>query len=141
MNKIFSLMMIIVMSLFVLDCGAKAEHADHIQFWNEFKKAAMKDDYFRLESLVRFPLEVLGVDDSMPARQITKEEFPDAFRPILEQEQYDLDGNTPAGKKVADIIAGTDEKDIEIMKNTFRVSQLEFEKIAGRWLLVRAYLE
>lgn len=133
----------ILFFILILSSGCMADNSEkNFQlYWTEFRTAALAADYEKLEKLTRFPLEVKGVDDSMPSVQYKKEDFQGVFKKIMAQPIYQLREDDLIETTMRAVVDKMDVVPEEITGEERRVEQLEFQNIEGRWFLVSAYLE
>jgi hypothetical protein len=112
-------------------------------FWADFRQAVISNDKTKIASLTHFPFEVLGADDSNPAKFLDRKEFLDIYERLVVQTVYFPSGGQIVSKTMREMIYET--KDIP-KKDTnkgdaMQFQQFEFETIGGKWRFVRAYLE
>lgn len=122
-------------------CMADGHEKSFPSYWSEFRVAVLENDYKKLENLTRFPLEVKGVDDSIPVVHYKQDEFKEVFEKIIKQTIYQPHNGEYIETDMRTVVNKTDvvpdiQKDQE-----YQLEQLVFENIDGRWYLTRAYLE
>jgi hypothetical protein len=120
---------------------ASSPSPDFQLYWAEFRTAALADDYQTLETLTRFPLEVRGVDDSMPTVRYKKEQFETIFKTIMQQTIIESTEEDYIETTMKAIVDKTDTVASDALDEEQRVEQLVFQNIKGRWMFVRAYVE
>lgn len=119
------------------------EQGNSQAFWDEFRKSASNYDYDQLVGLTKFPFVLHGEADFIPARKINKKQFVKIIKDVLEQQQVIIKNGDMASTTTREIVVGTKsltESNILLIGNSFRVSDLVFEKIDNHWKLVRGYL-
>lgn len=125
---------------FSVSCSAATPETDFQGYWDQFSAASLSNDYPALSKLIRFPLEIRGVDDSSPIEMYSKDQLNKIFPKLLSQIVL-----TPHGDELLEtpLIELMKKKKLSINKldKSARVEQFEFEFIQGKWYLVRAYLE
>lgn len=122
-------------------CHASNEEKPFSEFWAKFREASLAEDYSSLKKLVKFPLEVRGVDDEIPAEFYAQDKIAEVFPQLLAQTVYNYEQDDLEGKPLKELIQKKTVVNVEPGKVNHRVEQFEFQKIEGQWLLVRAYLE
>lgn len=111
-------------------------------FWAEFREAALNEDYSSLSKLIRFPLEVKGVDNNTPTEFYPPDKIAEIFPALLEQVVYSYAKANLEGNSVRELIRKKKEA-MKILphKTNCQIDQFEFQKVNGQWLLTTAYLE
>ncbi|HSC67890.1 MAG TPA: hypothetical protein VLC79_09380 [Cellvibrio sp.] len=122
-------------------CVANNSENSYQSFWEEFRVAVLADDYRKLEKLTQFPLEVKGVDDSMPIVQYKKEQFQAVFQKIMAQPMKIPHEDTLIETTMRGVVDKTTTVSVEVGYDEQGVEQLVFQNVKGKWLLVRAYLD
>jgi hypothetical protein len=113
------------------------------QFWSEFRQAVLDNDRDKIVSMTNFPFEVRGPEDSDPVKRYENKDFPAIFGQLVAQQVFFPSAGRIVSKSMQQLI---DEKK-EITQGDFmapdliQFNQFEFERINGRWLFTRAYLE
>lgn len=122
-------------------CMANTTDSSFQSFWTEFRAAAIKNDYATLEKLTKFPLEVRGVHDSMPIEYFRKDEFKEIFNKLMEQKIYPVQDDELVLTSMKTVVKNTELAPDAKNDEEYRIEQLVFEYIDGRWLFTNAYLE
>lgn len=110
-------------------------------FWIKFRNAVLTEDYPSLNKLVKFPLEVKGVDDETPANFYVQGELAEIFPKLLDQVVYNYEKEDLEENSLRELIRKKEVITIATNKTHHRVDQFEFQNINGQWMLTRAYLE
>jgi hypothetical protein len=110
-------------------------------FWVKFRDAALAEDYPSLNKLVKFPLEVKGVDDETPASFYSHGELAEIFPTLLDQIVYNYEQENVEENSLRELVRKKEVIKISPDKTHHRVDQFEFQKVNGQWMLTRAYLE
>ena len=124
-----------------LGCMANNTDNSFQSFWTEFRAAAIKNDYATLEKFTKFPLEVRGVHDSMPIQYFKKDAFKEIFNRLMEQEIYPVHDEDLILTSMKTIVKNTELTPDAKTGEEYRIEQLVFEYIDGRWFFTNAYLE
>ena len=123
-----------VVAVAALSCASPLQAAaDFGSFWTMFRRAALENDITTLVTMTRFPLESRGPTDSDPVVRITREEFPQRFRSLLEQDS----GMRAEPETLRECIERM--VTVNVITGSARVADLAFEQVEGRWWLVRVY--
>lgn len=124
-------------------CSAQDSAATPQYFWSEFRAAVMAQDNAKLIQMTSFPLEIRGVDDGLPSKHYSADQFAEIFRRVLSQPVVTLEGNEVVRSTMKDVVRTTKAIGAADMmtKESFRVGQLVFEQKGGQWKFSRAYLE
>lgn len=124
-----------------LGCQASNKDASFESFWTEFRNAALKEDYATLNKLVKFPLEVKGVDDDTPSKLYSQKQLQEIFPLLLDQVVYNYDQDDVQENSLKELIRKKESVSTTASQTEYRIEQFEFKKANNEWLLVRAYLE
>lgn len=125
-------------AIFCAACSVAAPPADDLQaFWQKFRAAAGAHDAKALAALTQFPFETRGVDDADPVKKHEPAAFPELVKRMLSQNT----GLAVKEETHAQLIARTTHVAAQGRGDSFRVGDLVFHRINGKWRLVRAYLD
>ena len=124
-----------------ISCTAESPQSDFQPFWNKFRAASLANDYATLATLTKFPLEVKGVDDSIPIRKYEKAQLNTIFPKLMSQPVLLPKDNDVVEKNLREVLTKTEKVEYNNTDKEIRVEQFQFQLINGKWLLVRAYLE
>ncbi|HVK99353.1 MAG TPA: hypothetical protein VM553_06040 [Dongiaceae bacterium] len=138
--SVFSRLGLLFTLFFTLSCSAAAD-VDFQSFWTQFRKAALASDYTALEKMSKMPLEVKGVDDSMPSQQLDSAKLKQVFPALLAQKIYRYEGDELSELTLRQVLEQTSSVKAQADAKDARVEQFEFAKTDGQWRLIRAYLE
>ncbi len=127
--------------LLPISCTATEKTTSFEEFWLKFREASLNKNYTELAGLVKLPLEVKGVDDETPSKYYDAEQLETVFPCIMEQIVYVYVNDEPMEQSLSDVLVEKTTVIINPKKTTYRLDQFQFEKIDGKWLLTRAYLE
>jgi hypothetical protein len=122
-------------------CHASNKEKSFELFWPEFRHAVLADDYSSLGKLIKFPLEVKGLDDESPAEFYEADQIKELFPILLSQVIYNYDQDELEEMSFREVITQKVVIKGDAAKTEQRVDQFEFKKIDGQWYLVKAYLE
>ena len=127
----------------MVSSGCMANNKDNSfqSFWTKFRTAAIQNDYATLEKITKFPLEVRGVDDSMPVEYFKKDEFKKIFNRLMEQKIYPVHDENYVLTSMKTIVNNTELAPDAKNQDQYRMEQLVFEYIDGQWFFTNAYLE
>lgn len=107
-----------------------------IDFWPEFRAAAMTEDTARLESLTAFPFEVQGTLDTQPAHTYDRADFRSLAPRLLNQDS----GLTEKGESMKKLLQRSSKAPAAVGGKS-RFGNFEFRKTRDGWRFIRAYLE
>ena len=124
-----------------VSCTAESIQSDFQPFWNKFRAASLANDYATLATLTKFPLEVKGVDDSVPDEKYKKEQLSAIFPNLMSQPVFLPKDNDVVETNLREALTKTEKVEYKNTDKEIRVEQFQFQLINGKWLLVRAYLE
>ena len=124
-----------------VSCTAEPIQSDFQPFWNKFRAASLANDYATLATLTKFPLEVKGVDDSVPDEKYKKEQLSAIFPNLMSQPVFLPKDNDVVETNLREALTKTEKVEYKNTDKEIRVEQFQFQLINGKWLLVRAYLE
>jgi hypothetical protein len=129
----------------VLACSAcVAQDADSAQtFWASFRQAALANDISKVASMTRFPFELRGVSDSDPVQRLSRGQFPDAWKRLLAQ-VVDVPEDGRIVERSMQELVHDQQVAPPVQRRgatALRFQQFEFERVRGRWLFTRGYLE
>lgn len=122
-------------------CQASNQNQPFDAFWKEFRNAVLTEDYPSLNKLVKFPLEVKGVDDETPANFYVQGELAEIFPKLLDQVVYNYEKEDLEENSLRELIRKKEVITIATNKTHHRLDQFEFQNINGQWMLTKAYLE
>ena len=124
-------------------CSAQNSAAAPQYFWSEFRAAVMAQDNAKLIQLTSFPLEIRGVDDGLPSKHYSADQFAEVFQQVLSQPVVTLKGNEVLRGTMKDVVRTTKAIGAADMMthDSFRVGQLVFKLKGKQWRFSRAYLE
>jgi len=111
---------------------------DVAAFWSEFRRAMLADDIDRLSRMTRFPLEVRGETDADPVVRVDRAQLKGTVSRIIAQDS----GMGAQQETVRQFIERTPSikpTSVEPDGGAARVGDFVFERVDGRWLLVRVY--
>ena len=134
----------LILALFFIasvSCNAEPPKSDFQPFWNKFKAASLANDYTTLATLIKFPLEIKGVDDSVPVKKYEKAQLNTIFPKLLSQPVFLPKDNDVVETTLRETLTKTEKVEYKPTDKEIRVEQFQFQLINGNWLLVRAYLE
>lgn len=134
----------VIAMLFLLASTVTAEADSDVQlFWSRFRAAALSGDSSRVAGMTKLPLWVRGPDDSDPVVYYERKDFNRILKRLLNQEVLLLkDGKvlTTSMRQVINekhrIIAGDLTTPYQ-----FSIELFMFQKMNGKWLFTRGYLE
>lgn len=141
-------MLLRVLLFFIFLCAGTTHAAENgatplETYWSQFRQAVLDGNSEKVASMTRFPLWVRGPDDSDPVMYYDKKSFPQIFTRLLNQEVLYLSAGEVRSKTMLQVVK--DKKQIAasdyLTDTVINVGQFEFERIKGRWLFTRAYLE
>ena len=124
-----------------ISCTAESPQSDFQPFWNKFRAASLANDYTTLATLTKFPLEVKGVDDSIPIRKYEKAQLNTIFPKLMSQPVLLPKDNDVVETNLREVLTKTEKVEYNNTDKEIRVEQFQFQLINGKWLFVRAYLE
>ena len=139
--KIIKNLILIVSLATSISCSAKPPPSDFQSFWSIFRAASLANDYTTLITLTKFPLEVKGVDDSVPVKKYEKAQLNTIFPKLLSQPVFLPKDNDVVETTLRETLTKTEKVEYKPTDKEIRVEQFQFQFIDGKWLLVRAYLE
>lgn len=126
-------------------CSAQDPKSDAQSFWLQFQRAVTANDKAAVAAMTRFPLEVRGIDDSIPVIQCDRQCFDGIYERLLSQSVLfsrnnfsDLD-EIPMHQLIVD--AKTAPEFLDPEDTIMRFHDFEFEKTADGWRIVRAWLQ
>ena len=122
-------------------CSAEPPQSDFQFFWNKFRAASLANDYATLTTLTKFPLEVKGVDDSIPVKKYRKEQLNTIFPKLMSQPVFLPKDNDVVETNLREVLTKMEKVEYKTTDKEIRVEQFKFQLIKGKWLLVKAYLE
>lgn len=137
------LLVVLVLADTVSYAASETELSGATRFWSSFRTAVLNNDDKAIRSMAKFPFEVRGVADSDPIRSYTAKEFPTVFRQILSQTEYVPEGEKLVPITVHGVIYRTKKlraADV-VTPDFFRISQLVFQRVKGKWHCTGGYLE
>lgn len=138
----FKLLRLMLAFAVVVSCSCTASpDGDFQTFWTEFRRASLAGDLAAIEKMSKMPLEVRGVDDSIPARMCDAKELAKVYPALLAQTIYRYQGDEVTESSLRDVLEQTPSVASHAGEQDVRVEQFEFGRVDGRWRLVRAYLE
>lgn len=140
MNKVLKLLFCSFL-LSAVACQASNKEKSFEYFWLEFRQAILADDYSSLRKLIRFSLEVKGVDDETPAEFYESGQVEELFSILLSQVIYNYEQDELAEMSFRELITQKVVIKGDAATTAQPVEQFEFRKIDGQWYLVKAYLE
>ena len=117
--------------------------SDAQDFWSRFRQAVLSGKSDRVAAMTKLPLWVRGPDDSDPVVYYGRQDFDRVLKRLLNQEVTILkDGKISSTTMLKVIREKRDlsSKDLQT-PNSLSVELFYFEKIAGRWIFTRGYLE
>ena len=106
-----------------------------IEYWKEFRKAALVFDTNKLVTLTGFPIQTRGTYDSDPNIEYSKKQFPRVFYYFLGQ--YSGHAN---GSAEFDIIKSTEIPKEEVTHDQIRIGDMVFFLTDKKWKLNLLYL-
>ncbi len=118
-------------------------NGDFDRYWNRFRQAVINGETDTIASMTRLPLWVRGPDDSDPVVYYDRKEFKSILNSLLNQEVSLLIGDRVICKTMLKVIKEKKqitEKDFTTA-SVVSVELFEFEKVNGKWLFTRGYLE
>lgn len=133
----------VILALLCVVCSAAGKDYSCNQYWSTFRQAVLDNDKGRLAGMTRFPFEVRGPDDSDPVRQYDAKGFLAIYERLVAQPVFLPREGKIVSKSMRQLI---DEKkeitpDDYLTSDSIQIHQFEFERIKGKWLFTRAYLE
>ncbi len=134
--------LIVVLLFFIMACSAKESQNTPQQFWHEFRAAVMASDFVALQNLSKLPLALHGAVDGVPVQEVDGEQFETVMKDVLDQPLASYEGDLLITYTQRDLVIKTAALEGQMVKEGggFRVGELVFEPLNGRWQLVRAYL-
>lgn len=132
--------------IILLICGGTAHAAEQTsieRYWSEFRQAVLEHKTEKVAAMTRFPLWVRGPGDGDPVTYYKNKDFSPILERLLRQKVLSLNGGRVVSKTMLQVIREKTEitqKD-HLTENVISVEQFQFERINGRWLFTRAYLE
>jgi len=140
MRTIFCLLL--ALSIFSADCLAGANGEVDV-FWGRFRKAVIENNVEEVITLTGFPFEVRGATDTDPVVRYDSHQFPAIFIKLCSQR---IEVQHPQGIQEKTMRQAIKDKKVVgakdyLTSNIIRVHQFVFQRIKGKWLLVRAYSE
>jgi len=124
-----------------ISCNAESPQSDFQSFWNKFRAASLANDYTTLATLTKLPLEVKGVDDSVPIRKYEKAQLNTIFPKLMSQPVLLPKDNDVVETNLREILNKTEKVEYNNTDKEIRVEQFQFQLINGKWFFVKAYLE
>lgn len=126
---------------------AKATQTSDMQaqrFWADFAAAVARNDVQALQGMTHLPLRVRGEMDGDPVRKVGRQRLARTLSEVLDQPVYTTppEGGALVRRPLRQVIAAMPELPVQawLTPTTFRVEQLEFERLQGHWKLVLVYL-
>lgn len=115
--------------------------AEAQSFWTAFRAAVAFDDDSALAGMTRLPLRLRGEMDDDPVRRVPAADLPEVIDEVLEQRIYPASASA-APQSLREIVQRLERLPDHawLTPTSFRVEQLEFQRVKGRWALVQAYL-
>lgn len=111
--------------------------------WPALRTALLSGNNEQLAALTRVPLEVRGVDDSIPIRKITEDKLALVIDQVLSQDSgtslRERVTNRTLVERLSDIDRTT--RAVSMTDKVSRVGPFQFQKMGPGWKLVRVYLE
>lgn len=132
---------LLMLFLHAVSCSAAPNDKDFQVYWNKFRAATVANDYSALAELTKVPLEVKGVDDSIPLKTYGKAELTKIFPKLMSQIVYQYKGEEVVEAPLKDILVKKERVEVSATDKEIRIEQFEFALVNDKWLLVRAYLE
>jgi hypothetical protein len=139
--QIVKKLFLVIFVLGSISCSAGPAESDFQSYWTKFRAASLALDYTTLATLTKFPLEVKGVDDSIPIKKYEKAQLNTIFSKLISQPVFQYKGNDVIETTLKELVAKQEKVEYKATDAQIRVEQFEFQLINGKWLLVRAYLE
>ncbi|HTF97350.1 MAG TPA: hypothetical protein VL995_14525 [Cellvibrio sp.] len=139
--KLFFKITLLLTLIFSPWCKADERDDSFQLFWTEFRAAVMQNDYEQLKRFTKFPLAVNGVADFIPVEYIERKAFKDIFHKLMDQKIHLIHGDDYTLTDMMDVVSKTEAPLDAKNGDEYRVEQLVFEYIDGRWLFTRAYLD
>jgi len=139
--QIIKNLILIIFLMVSVSCTAEPIQSDFQPFWNKFRAASLANDYATLATLTKFPLEVKGVDDTVPDEKYKKEQLNTIFPKLMSQPVFLPKDNDVVETNLREALTKTEKVEYKNTDKEIRVEQFQFQLINGKWLLVRAYLE
>ncbi len=106
-----------------------------VDFWQDFRRAALEIDVARVLSMTQLPFVTQGALDSDPSTKHDAESFRSIFPKLLQQDV----GLSAQPEPMIEYLRRSTAPSVEGEEAS--VGQFRFERIKGRWRLVSAYLE
>jgi hypothetical protein len=109
-------------------------------YWPVFRAAVQSNDKAKIASLTQFPFETRGDADGDPVKQLTREQFMQAFDSMLSEDPGLLmNGKETQREHIAR--SGTlTGRQYASGDTSARVGVFQFEAQGGRWWFTRAYV-
>lgn len=123
-------------------CSARESELSPQQCWADFRQAVMAGDYQKLQSMTQFPLALHGAVDSIPVREVDRDQFEATLNKILAQPMASYEGDKLVTYTMRELVEKTTavDKGINDENKQFRVGELVFEYRGNTCKFVRAYL-
>ncbi|BBA34878.1 hypothetical protein sS8_2934 [Methylocaldum marinum] len=124
-------------------CAAEVPDPELQAFWTRFRQAVLAYDKNKVATMTRFPFEVRGVYYGDPGKDYNRKGFLAIYERLMVQRISVPSGNVSIEKSMIEFIEDKTEiapKDVST-ESRMRFEQFVFERVRGRWLFTRAYLE
>ena len=112
-----------------------AAEQSFVDFWQDFRSAALENDVARVLSMTQLPFVTQGALDSDPSTAHDADSFRLIFPKLLQQDV----GLSAQPEPMLEYLRRSTAPSVEGEQAS--VGQFRFAKIKGRWRLVSAYLE
>lgn len=121
--------------------GSAAARAEAARFWTTFREAALSLDEVRLAALTRLPLQLRGTVDGEPVRRVQRRHLLPVLKQLLAEESAGPGGGPARSQRAWIERKATLGASDWLAADLIRVQQMEFQRIGGRWYLVRVYAD
>lgn len=113
------------------------------EFWSRFREAVLEGDTEKVASMTKLPLWVRGPLDSDPVVHCDKKRFPSVLKRLVNQEVLSFTGSKVTRKTMRQVIQEKQKivAQDHLTPDLFTIEMFHFQRIRGKWLLSKAYLE
>jgi hypothetical protein len=141
--RLLRLCLVLALTFVATACDAQSQGADVDKFWSAFRQAVLANDKNKIAGYTRFPFEVRGGSDSDPVQRLKRDGFLAAYDKLVTQPVYVPVATGIVERTMKQLIEEQTAllPEHQTSASTLRFRQFEFERVKGRWMFTRAYLE
>ncbi|MBJ6799768.1 hypothetical protein [Geomonas propionica] len=117
--------------------------SDAQDFWSRFRQAVLSGESDSVAAMTKLPLWVRGPDDSDRVVYYGRQDFKTVLKRLLNQEVSILKGGKVISRTMLEVIKekkNLSSKDLQV-PDSLSVELFYFQKVGGRWVFTRGYLE